>query len=117
MLRILSISSHQNAKKMTDTITLTDLEKQVLSAIFINEYNDGCKYDHPTWLSVVADYSVKGKTLSGVVSSLTQKGLIGTQDEGGDATIWGTREAFFLMLEEDSFKAELKKWTGKDFES
>lgn len=73
-------------KKMTNEINLTDLEKEVLTGINNSDYGD--QLGDPIW-SYSIDFA-SSKILSGVVSSLTKKGLVSSQDEGKDSTVWLT---------------------------
>jgi predicted MarR family transcription regulator len=69
------------------TINLTDLEKLVLEGINNSDYGDDL--GDPIW-SWSINCTVKGKARSGVVSSLSQKGLVGSNGSGKDDTVWLT---------------------------
>lgn len=75
---------------------LTKMERDVLNAVVGSEFHDGNDpVDNFVWFDCVSDdLSIKGKTLSGVVSSLVQKGFVRTQDEGREAVIAITRAGF-----------------------
>ena len=69
---------------------LTILEKNVIKAIAESEYND--TPDEPTWTFIIEDNTdLHSKQISGVVSSLTKKGLVNSIDDGDDSTIWLTK--------------------------
>ena len=78
---------------------LTQNEKVVIEAIIDNEYicherNDENLINYPVWTFVCEDSGIKGKSLSGVIPSLTQKGLVESSQDGNDSTIWLTRKGF-----------------------
>ena len=86
---------------------LTEKEFKVLDAIIDNEYQDAIidknlTYDQlsSTWLEIVSDYSYQGKVFSGLISSLTDKGFVGTDITGlnhqdiSESTIWITDSGF-----------------------
>ena len=80
---------------------LTANEKDVLLAIINNDYQyfDTTNREmigSPTWTFVCEDSGLKGKTLSGVISSLNKKGFVESHEDGKDSTIW---------ILEDGFKA------------
>ena len=65
---------------------LTENEFKVLRAIDLSEYGDSIR--DAVWTWSMSDYSgMKGKEISGVVSSLVQKGYVYTSDSGRDASI------------------------------
>lgn len=74
---------------------LTKSEKKVLKAIHHNYYhgNDSIVRD-PIWSDSINDSSfpsgIKGKELSGTVSSLKKKGIVDINNDGKDSTIWIT---------------------------
>jgi hypothetical protein len=77
--------------------TLNELE--VLLSIINNDYqtfdkSDKALIESATWTFVCEDSGIKGKSLSGVISSLTQKGLVGSTLDGNDSTIWITELGF-----------------------
>lgn len=75
---------------MTHEIILTELEKQVIKQINQSEY--GSEMGDPVWSWSISG-KVKGKQLSGVVSSLVKKGLVGSDDKSDkDACTWLTKE-------------------------
>jgi DNA-binding MarR family transcriptional regulator len=78
---------------------LTTKENEVLLSIIQNDYqtyepNDPALINSPTWTFVCEDSGYKGKTLSGIISSLTQKGLVSSHNDGNDSTIYITEEGF-----------------------
>ena len=83
----------------TDT-QITDKEKAVLNSIPNSEYIDFEKDDRrvinfPTWTFTCEDSGIKGKALSGVISSLVKKGLVGVESSSkGEETIWLTEKGF-----------------------
>ena len=68
-----------------NTITLTDLEKEVLEGINNSEYGDDL--GATIWSWSINCKSAGTKTISGVVSSLSKKGLTVSQGEGKDQTV------------------------------
>ena len=67
-----------------NTTKITELESQVLLSINNSEY---CDYIGSwTWVSDCIDAN-NGKINSGVISSLTKKGLVKTQGNGNDQAI------------------------------
>lgn len=98
------ISNNQTKSKTRRSaeIKVTDLEKSVINAILDNEYmslerDDEKVIDYPCWTFVCEDSGVKGKKLSGVISSLVKKGIIGTLEEGKESTVWITKLGFNLI--------------------
>ena len=78
---------------------ITPNELEVLLSIINNDYQTFDKSDRaliksPTWTFVCEDSGIKGKSLSGVISSLTQKGLVGSTLDGEDSTIWITEAGY-----------------------
>lgn len=78
---------------------LTPNEKAVLIALVYNHYSTSDDENGMTWANCINDSDkpsgIKGKTLSGVVSSLAKKGWLSCGGSGNDATIaWATPEAF-----------------------
>ena len=70
---------------------LTEHEKTVVKIIAKNEYSDFP--GDPVWTFVIEDFTdLHSKQISGIVSSLTKKGLVGSFDEGKDSTIWLTKK-------------------------
>jgi hypothetical protein len=64
-------------------ISLTDLEKKVLSAYFKTEYGEG-PGDY-TWVFSITDHSgIDVKQVRGVLTSLKKKGLIDICNGGGE---------------------------------
>ena len=67
-------------------VQLTENELLVLTAIDESEYGDGLA-DH-VWAFTIADNSpLRGKTISGTVSSLVKKNLVNCSGWGNDASI------------------------------
>ena len=62
---------------MEATINLTEKEKTVLKAVVESDFND-FPYTNPVWMEIVSDDTFKGKTFSGICTSLHEKGLIRT---------------------------------------
>lgn len=80
---------------------LTSNERKVLLAIINNDYQyfDTTNREmigSATWTFVCEDSGLKGKTLSGVISSLSKKNFVESNEDGNDSTIW---------ILEDGFKA------------
>lgn len=70
---------------------LTKLEKVVIKVIAKNEYSDSP--GDPVWTFIIEDDTdLHSKQISGVVSSLTKKGLVGSNDAGKDSTVWLTKK-------------------------
>ena len=73
---------------------LTTNEVRVLRALRTNFYGDEGEY--ATWANCVNDANepsgLTGKTLSGVIASLSKKGLVDCEGAGRDATICLTDE-------------------------
>ena len=85
-------------------ISITELERIVILGIVENEYteNNGAiveSYDEcdAVWTDCLTSNSIEGfpndKVLSGVISSLTKKGLT-SSDTGRDASTWITEKCF-----------------------
>jgi len=83
-------------------MNITELEKDVILIIAKNEYGDDP--GDPVWTFVIEDNTdLHSKQISGVVSSLTKKGLIDSIDDGINSTIWLTAngvEKYKLIKEE-----------------
>lgn len=78
---------------------LTQKEKAVLESIPSSEFiclekNNPFVINLPTWTFTCEDSGIKGKALSGVISSLTKKGLVGIENEKEGDTIWLTKKGF-----------------------
>jgi hypothetical protein len=74
---------------------LTEMERQAIAGILESDYMDGLTgddaVDKVVWTWSGNPFSSK-RTFSGVVSSLTKKGFVGSEDNGGkDDVIWITR--------------------------
>jgi predicted MarR family transcription regulator len=72
-------------------INLTELEKKVLRAINDSDYGE--ELGEPIWRGTerfVNTPSITGKALSGVYSSLNQKGLVVSTEDGKDSTVYIT---------------------------
>lgn len=86
-------------------MSITEKELAVLESIIDNDYQSFEKSDRdlinsPTWLFVCENSGVEGKQLSGVVSSLTKKGLVGSEldkKRSADSTIWITELGFEVL--------------------
>lgn len=94
-------------------MVLTDKEIAVLKSIALSDYvnlefTDKRLIEFPTWMFDSLYYSdLKGKSFSGTISSLTKKGLIGTDTKGDKGnihvhikdtwTIWMTKEGFEIL--------------------
>lgn len=70
---------------MNTTIELTQLEKEVLIGINNSEYSDAL--GSPIWSWSIECASAGTKQISGVVSSLSKKGLTISQGSGKDQTV------------------------------
>lgn len=68
----------------TNTINITELEASILLGINYSEYGD--TLGEAVWVFDAIDESL-GKINSGVISSLSKKGLVITQGKGDDQTI------------------------------
>jgi len=81
-------------------MNLTENEIKVLNAICHNFYGDG-PGDH-IWSDSINDShkpsGIEGKALSGVVSSLCQKGMVETGGDKKDATCWVTEAGMDYFL-------------------
>lgn len=78
-------------------ITLTELEKQVLEGINNSDYSD--ELGDAIWQGS-ENCKISGtKQISGVYSSLSKKGLIGTQQDGKDSTVWLTETGISICKE------------------
>jgi hypothetical protein len=80
-------------------MNITSNELKVLLSIINNDYQTFDKSDREligssTWTFVCEDSGIKGKSLSGTISSLTQKGLVGSTLGGKDSTIWITEAGY-----------------------
>lgn len=81
-------------------LKLTDLEKQVLLAVYWSDYQDdrdsGAEgvVNNPVWYIDEDDVNMKSGQLSGVVSSCVKKEFVGVTKEGNDSTIWLTQRGF-----------------------
>jgi len=72
-------------------MNITKLEKAVIAVIAKNEYSDSP--EDPVWTFIIEDNTdLHNKQISGVVSSLTKKGLVNSIDDGKDSTIWLTKK-------------------------
>jgi predicted MarR family transcription regulator len=71
------------------SISITELEKQVLNGINNSDYGD--ELGDPIWQGSEECAISNTKAISGVYSSLSKKGLIGTQQDGKDSTVWLTK--------------------------
>jgi hypothetical protein len=80
-----------------NTQTLTQLEKEVLEGINNSNYGDelGCAI----WSWSIKHPTAGTKVISGVVSSLSKKGLTGHDGRGDDQTIWLTEEGMKVCRE------------------
>lgn len=86
-------------------MNITEKELAVLEAIIGNDYQTFEKSDKdlinsPTWLFVCENSGVEGKHLSGVISSLTKKGLVDSELDNkrpADSTIWVTELGFEVL--------------------
>jgi DNA-binding MarR family transcriptional regulator len=87
---------------MISTKDLTDKEISVLYTIINNEYQtfDSTDYrliNSPTWTFICEDSGYKGKTLSGIISSLSKRGVIESELDGNNSTIWITEYGFKVL--------------------
>lgn len=67
------------------TIQLTQLEKEVLEGINNSDYGDDL--GDPIWSWSIRHASAGSKVISGVVSSLSKKGLTNSQGSGNDQVV------------------------------
>lgn len=86
-----------------ENTTTTDKERIVLRAIARSEYQSSDSSDESiigdhVWTFSVETPEVKGKALSGVISSLCQKGLVEVGESEGDDTIGLTRAGFDAIV-------------------
>lgn len=51
------------------------------------------------WSNSISTDKIKGKELSGIVSSLVKKGVMGSQDDGKDSTLWLTQRGKEIFIE------------------
>jgi predicted MarR family transcription regulator len=78
-------------------ITLTELEKQVLEGINNSDYGD--ELGDSIWQGS-ENCAISGtKQISGVYSSLSKKGLIGTDQDGKESTVWLTKAGIAICKE------------------
>ena len=90
-----------------NTVQLTDLEKQVLLAVYYSDYQDdrdsGAEgvVGNPVWALDEGDVDMKPGQLSGVISSCIKKGFVGVAVEKNhsESTIWLTQEGFDRIKE------------------
>jgi hypothetical protein len=83
----LAYSEHQNRET---EMNLTNLERQGLQGIVKSDFQDGNPpVDNPVWTFSANPFKSK-RTFSGVMSSLVQKGLAGSQDDGPEHVVWIT---------------------------
>lgn len=88
-------------------MNITSKEHAVLLSIINNDYqtfdvSDRGLVNSPTWTFVCEDSGISGKELSGVISSLTKKGLVKSDLDRkriNDSTIWITKEGFRALNE------------------
>lgn len=72
----------------TNNITLTELEKQVLEGINNSDY--GYELGDRIWCGSERCSISNTKTITGVYSSLSKKGLVQVHKDGKDSTVWLT---------------------------
>ncbi len=88
-------------------MNLTAKEDAVLKAVLQNEYTrfngslptEGYAFDcfdFQVWVDCIADSSMRGKTLSGTISSLSKKGLVVCDGECVTLTRLGFDRAFSI---------------------
>ena len=96
-------------------INITKKEYDVLNAIVNSQYNGDCQANYPVWTWDVSDMSYQGKTFSGIVSSLTEKGLVETMEEGkkDDHTILITEKGMKIFNLIKSKNSEIMKKVEK----
>jgi DNA-binding MarR family transcriptional regulator len=81
---------------------LTKKEILVLYTIINNEYQSFDSTDYrlinsPTWTFICEDSGYKGKSLSGIISSLSKKGIVESEPDGNNSTIWITDYGFKVL--------------------
>lgn len=70
---------------------LTEPEKVVIKAIAKNEYTN--EPNEPVWTFIIEDNTnLHSKQISGIVSSLTKKELVDSNNNGKNSTIWSTKK-------------------------
>lgn len=82
-------------------MNITEKELEVLKGIDDNEFGDGLS-DAIWTASLSDDVDMDKKSFSGVVSSLTKKGLVGgelVERVGSEATIYMTQEGIDAYIE------------------
>lgn len=95
-------------------ITLTELEKAVLLAI--NESDYGNEFGDTVWTWSVLDACrtpIKNRQFSGIVSSLSQKGLVESVEDGKDSSIWLTDSGKQACIDNNllgQFYSKPKSW-------
>lgn len=82
---------------------ITELEKDVITAIVENEYVDIPGDSVWTWIIDSEAKITKTEQISGVVSSLVKKGLVVSIDAGKDSTVQLTEEGvkIYHKIKED----------------
>lgn len=70
------------------TVDITYLEIQGLSGVYASEYADGGKQPHIWSWSI--RHQMGNHTIGGVISSLSQKGLVLCEGRGKESTIYVT---------------------------
>lgn len=82
---------------------LTEFEKIVVRVLAKNEYSDNL--EDLIWTFIIEDNTnLHSKQISGIVSSLTKKGLVNSNSNGKDSTIWLTKNGV-----EEYHKIKVKK--------
>ena len=97
----------ENSNDIIDTLELTSREAKVLKAIVhLSEYEE---YGLPVWNEEVQKYcGIKGKTYSGVISSLFKKGYLKTYLENRDPSVqdeFYLTEEMYIKLVDPSYKS------------
>lgn len=78
-------------------LQLTELEKEVLEGINNSDY--GNTLGEAIWSSSIKHKVAGSKIISGVVSSLSKKGLTGHDGAGNEKTVWLTAEGINICKE------------------
>jgi DNA-binding MarR family transcriptional regulator len=101
--RVTNFIEWKKVRTQTSPImNVTEKELAVLKSIINNDYQtfdieDKNMINQPTWTFVCEDSGVKGKSLSGVISSLSKKGLVESDYDGknvSDSTILITEAGY-----------------------
>jgi hypothetical protein len=103
-----------NEMRQAEEMNITDLERLVLNSIALNDFRtDRDDLAAPIWADCIDNSPIAecptGRSLSGVVSSLVKKGLVGHErsyDPGrlsntDDSTVWLTAAGIELIYDHE----------------